>query len=135
MKVDGQCHCGAIAYEAEVEPGSITVCHCGDCQRLTGTAFRANIMAPAEKFRMLRGTPSTYVKTADSGSKRIHAFCGNCGGPVYAAAPENTQWYSLRVGALNQRFELGAPARQIWTKRRFAWLAGLKDVPGVEGQP
>jgi hypothetical protein len=23
MRVEGQCHCGAIAYEAEVEPGTV----------------------------------------------------------------------------------------------------------------
>jgi len=28
MKVDGQCHCGAIVYEAEVEPGTVGLCHC-----------------------------------------------------------------------------------------------------------
>ena len=45
MKVDGQCHCGAITYEAQVEPNTIQVCHCADCQRLSGTAFRANVAA------------------------------------------------------------------------------------------
>jgi hypothetical protein len=43
VKVTGQCHCGSIAYEAEVDPNTIRVCHCTDCQRLTGTAFRAGI--------------------------------------------------------------------------------------------
>jgi hypothetical protein len=26
MRVEGQCHCGAIAYDAEVEPGTIGIC-------------------------------------------------------------------------------------------------------------
>ena len=43
MKVTGDCHCGHITYEAEVDPVTVRVCHCTDCQRLTGTAFRANI--------------------------------------------------------------------------------------------
>jgi hypothetical protein len=134
MKVDGQCHCGAIAYEAEVEPGTISICHCTDCQRLTGSVFRANIAAPADRFLLLRGTPNTYVKVADSGSRRVHAFCGNCGGPVFACAEENPQSYSLRVGALNQRHELGAPARQIWVRRRFRWLSYVDSLPGTEAQ-
>jgi hypothetical protein len=135
MKVEGQCHCGAIAYEAEVEPGTIAICHCADCQRQSGSAFRTNIPTPIDKFRVLRGTPKKYIKTVDSGAKRVHAFCANCGGPVYACAAENPQTYSLRVGALNQRYDLGAPARQIWTKRRFPWLPPLEGVPGTEGQP
>ncbi|CAN7551759.1 GFA family protein [Caballeronia sp. LjRoot31] len=135
VKVDGQCHCGAITYEAEVEPNTISICNCADCQRQSGTVFRANVPAPSDKFRILSGTPRTYEKTADSGARRIHAFCDNCGGPIYACAAENPQIFSLRLGTLNQRYELGAPYRQIWTKRRFAWLTDLDGIPGTEGQP
>jgi hypothetical protein len=135
MKVEGQCHCGAIVYEAEVEANDIAICHCLDCQRLSGSAFRANVLARADAFRILRGSPRQYVKTGDSGAKRLHAFCGNCGSPVYSCATENQQTYTLRVGALNQRQELGRPKRQIWTKRRLPWLPALEGVPEVDGQP
>ncbi|HWA62039.1 MAG TPA: GFA family protein [Caulobacteraceae bacterium] len=135
MKVEGACHCGAIAYEAEVEPGTIGVCHCGDCQTLTGSAFRANIQAPAATFRLLRGAPKRYVKTADSGARRVHAFCGDCGAPVFACALDNPPTYSLRVGPLKQRYDLGPPARQIWTRRRLSWVCALDDVPALDGQP
>jgi hypothetical protein len=135
MRVEGQCHCGAIRYEAEVEPGTIGVCHCLDCQRLTGSAYRAAIPAPAADFRILTGKPRQYIKTAESGAKRIHAFCENCGSPVYACAIENPQVFSLRLGALEQREQLGRPARQIWTKRRLPWTIALADVPASDGQP
>lgn len=135
MKVDGKCHCGAIVYEAEVEPGTIGICHCSDCQQLTGSPFRANVPAPAAGFRIIEGQPRQYIKTGNSGAKRIHAFCENCGSPVYSCAIENPQSYTLRLGALKQRNELGRPARQIWTKRRLSWITSLADVPEVEGQP
>src|SRR4051812_27817888 len=102
MQVHGRCHCGAITYEADVEAGTVSICHCRDCQTLTGTAFRANIQAPADRFRILTGKPREYVKTADSGAKRVHAFCPTCGSPVYACAPENPKTYSLRLGALSE---------------------------------
>jgi hypothetical protein len=134
MKVEGQCHCGAITYEAEVEPGTIRICHCSDCQMLSGSAFRANILAPAEHFRIVTGEPRRYIKTADSGARRAHAFCENCGSPVYSSALENPQSYTLRVGALKQRYALGRPARQGWTKRRLPWLPALENVPEFDGQ-
>src|SRR6266700_7725522 len=96
MRVEGQCHCGAITYEAEVEPDTIGICRCLDCQRLTGSAFRASVLAPADSFRVLNGKPRQYLKTADSGAKRVHAFCEICGSPVYACAIDNPQTYSLR---------------------------------------
>ncbi len=40
MRIDGQCHCGGITYEAEVDPATARICHCTDCQVLSGTAFR-----------------------------------------------------------------------------------------------
>jgi hypothetical protein len=39
MKIDGGCHCGYITYEAEADPEKTTICHCTDCQRLSGSAF------------------------------------------------------------------------------------------------
>lgn len=135
MNVTGNCHCGAIAFEAEVQPGTVGVCHCADCQMLTGSAFRANIQAPAETFRLLRGEPRVYIKTADSGARRAHAFCGDCGTPIYAAAPEAPTRYSLRIGTLEQRHELGAPVRQIWVQRRHPWVCDMAAIPGMEGQP
>jgi hypothetical protein len=135
MKVDGRCHCGAISYEAEVEPGTASICHCLDRQLLTGSAFRANVQAPAETFRILTGTPRRYTKVAESGAKRVHAFCESCGSPIYSCAPDSPQIYSLRLGGLSQREQIGRPARQIWTKRRLPWMPKLEGVPETEGQP
>ena len=47
MKIDGGCHCGAIAYEATIDPSRIGICHCIDCQILSGTAFRTAVRVPA----------------------------------------------------------------------------------------
>ena len=135
MKVQGRCHCGEITYEADVEPGSVNVCHCRDCQMLTGSAFRASIAAPAGRFRILSGKPREYVKVADSGARRVHAFCANCGSPVYSCAPQNPKTYSLRLGALSERDALGRPAREIWTKRRLSWTPKLAGAADIEGQP
>lgn len=135
MKVDGQCHCGAIAYEAEVQEGSTTVCHCNDCQAHSGSAFRANISAPAAGFRLVKGAPRTYVKTAASGAKRLLAFCENCGTPLYACAAEAPAAYSLRIGTLKQRHDLGTPRRQIWTQRRLPWVTLPEGVETFSGQP
>lgn len=135
MKVNGRCHCGAITYEAQVEPNTINICHCRDCQTLTGSAFRANIQAPASTFNLLSGTPRRYIKTAESGAKRVHAFCEACGSPVYSCDPQSPKSYSLRIGALEQSEDLGRPVRQIWTKRRFSWLPKLEGVQDIPGQP
>ncbi len=131
MKIDGRCHCGRITFEAEVDPATVTVCHCTDCQTLTGSAFRANIPTSAANFVLRSGTPKSYVKTAESGNKRRHAFCGDCGTPIYACAVENPPSYSLRVGTIAQRAAF-APRRQIWRRSALPWVDRLADVPQAE---
>ena len=98
MKVTGGCHCGHITYKAEVDPGTVRVCHCTDCQKLTGTVFRATIASLPGTFVLKTGTPKIYIKIAESGTKRAHAFCPECGTPIYATSPEpNPAIYGLRV--------------------------------------
>jgi len=134
MKVHGRCHCGAIAFEAEVDPSRVTLCHCTDCQMLTGTAYRTTVPAAASTFRLTRGTPATYVKTtADSGHPRRHAFCGTCGTPIYSAAMDNVATYGLRVGCLTERSAL-APTRQIWRRSALRWSANIEHLPGSDTQ-
>jgi hypothetical protein len=108
MRIDGSCHCGAIAFEAEADPDTASICHCSDCQAMTGTAFRVNIRVDGPNFRLLRGEPARYLKTtADSGNKRVQAFCPTCGTPMYATAPgENPPAYTIRIGTLRQRDQL-----------------------------
>ena len=131
MKIDGHCHCGEITFEAEVDPDALNICHCTDCQTLSGTAFRVNIPAPTEHFVLLSGTPKTYIKTAESGNKRLHAFCGNCGTPIYACAVDNPQSYGLRVGTVTQRAAF-SPKRQGWRRSALHWVDALAAVPATE---
>ena|SRR5882672_8149191 len=133
MDVTGRCHCGAITYKAVVDPATVGICHCTDCQTLTGSAYRVSVPAPAATFKLLSGQPKVYIKTAESGNKRAHSFCPDCGAPVYASAISNTPSYSLRVGALDQRASL-PPRRQIWCKSAVAWSANIEDIPKTARQ-
>jgi len=128
MKIDGSCHCGAIAYEAEIDPEMVGICHCTDCQTLSGTAFRVSIFAPEEKFRLTRGTPKIYVKTAESGAKRVQAFCAECGSPIYATSVgDGPKSYGIRVGTARQRNEL-KPKRQVWHRSAVPWLPEMDGL-------
>jgi hypothetical protein len=134
MKITGSCHCGAIRYEAEVEPSSAGVCHCTDCQILSGTAFRVSIRAADGSFRITAGTPRVYTKTAESGTQREQAFCEHCGSPIYATAPgPEPRIYNLRVGTIHQRDQL-RPAFQIWARSQLPWLGDLGSLARTEKQ-
>lgn len=130
MRIEGQCHCGAVAYEAEVDPQKASICHCTDCQVLSGAPFRASVPARAEDLQFRKGKPSVYVKIADSGNRRAQGFCGNCGTSLYATSADDPQIYNLRLGAVRQRDQI-PPLRQIWCDSAQAWARDITGLPGV----
>lgn len=131
MKIDGGCHCGAITYEAEVDPDKVTVCHCTDCQTLSGSAFRVVVLT--DRFRLLGGEPKIYLKTGESGRKRVQSFCANCGTPIYSADAAAPEIYSIRLGTVRQRAEL-PPKVQIWCRSALPWTMHLEPVTQVARQ-
>lgn len=134
MHVEGSCHCGQVRYRAEIDPAKVSLCNCTDCQILTGSAFRVSVPVPRERFQFLSGQLKTYVKTAESGAKRVHSFCANCGTPIYACADvEDPPSYSLRVGCLKQRAEL-PPRKRVWCRSALEWAQDVSDIPAVERQ-
>ncbi len=135
MRVDGGCHCGFIKYEADIDPDTVGLCHCADCQVISGSAFRIIVQVSKENIRMLGGKPKTYIKTAESGTKRTQAFCPECGTSVYAAAAgDDPPILGLRVGNIRQRAQL-KPSRQIWCRSRLPWLPELAGLASFEKGP
>jgi hypothetical protein len=133
MKIDGACHCGLIKYDAAIDPGKVVVCHCTDCQTLSGSAFRIVVGAARDDFHLRGGQPKIYVKTTESGVKRAQAFCPECGTPIYSAAVADTSAFGIRVGTIRQRAEL-RPNRQYWCRSALPWVKDLGSVAQFERQ-
>ena len=134
MHIDGGCHCGNITYEAEIDPEAVSICHCTDCQALTGTAYRVNVRVRKQDLKMRGGTPKTYIKTAESGNKRAHAFCPNCGTPIYSTSVDgDPQVFGLRVGTARQRAQL-PPKKQGWCRSAMPWTMNIDALPKIATQ-
>jgi hypothetical protein len=134
MHIDGGCHCGYLAYEAEIDPGKVGICHCTDCQRFSGSAFSTFVPAARESFRLLAGVPTLYVKTAESGARRAQAFCPRCGTRIYAAAAVDPQSFNIRVGTVAQRAEL-RPKVQLWRRSALPWVEDMDSIRQIATQP
>jgi hypothetical protein len=135
MQIDGACHCGQIRYAAEIDPAGMTICHCTDCQVLSGSAFRIAVPTRPGSFRLLAGELRCYVKHGENGKPREQTFCGACGTPIYAAAPgPEPRVLSLRAGTVRQRREL-TPAQQYWTRSALPWTGDTSGIRRLETQP
>ena len=131
MKIEGACHCGEIIFSAEVDPEQVIICHCTDCQTLSGSAYRTVAPAIEGTFKLLSGNPKIYVKTAESGSRRTQAFCAECGSPIYSAPDGGgSTFFGIRVGAIKQRDQL-IPKTQCWSRSAQSWVQDIGNVPKI----
>jgi hypothetical protein len=132
MHISGQCHCGHVKFEAEADPSRVGICHCTDCQRLTGSPFRVTLLVPRVDLKILDNQPKLYRKVGDNGRARRQYFCPECGSPLFTSGEgEDEKEWGIRWGSINERDVL-APKAQIWARSSVAWLSQIDDLPSHE---
>lgn len=128
MKIDGACHCGNITFEADIDSTRVLICHCTDCQTLSGSAYRTVAATTGDSFKLLSGTLKTYIKTAADGTRRNQTFCPQCGTPIYAGpVAGESGMLGIRVGAIKQRDQL-TPSSQYYCASAQEWVQDLSAV-------
>jgi hypothetical protein len=130
MHIDGQCHCGRVTFEAEIDPEKVSVCHCTDCQSLTGSPYRVTVICSAQQVRLTGEPVKIYGKTGDNGLTRAQHFCGACGSPLFTSGQGGAEDFGIRWGSIRQRAQL-KPARQIWCRSAAPWIGDLGQLPGL----
>ena len=120
MQIDGTCLCGEITWEATIDPALVGVCHCTDCQILSGSAFQFAARVAREDFQLLSGQLKAFVKIAENGNPRAMSFCGTCSTVIHGGNTDDTGLLSLRLGGCTQKHEL-SPQFQIWCQSAMAW--------------
>ena len=85
MEIDGQCHCGRVTYRADIDPAKVSICHCTDCQNLTGSPYRVTVICSEEQIRLTGVAAKIYAKTGDNGRTRFQHFCEECGSPLFTS--------------------------------------------------
>lgn len=129
MLIDGGCHCGDIRFKAEIDPAQVLICHCTDCQTLSGSAYRTVVPALDDSFRLLQGSLTTYVKIAEDGTPREQTFCPRCGSAIFSGPLEGRQgMLGIRVGCIRQRAQL-PPQRQYYCNSAQSWVQDISQLP------
>ena len=83
-KIIGGCLCGDIRFSVPAEPILQVLCHCTDCQTVSGAASYCAYIVPLESVALLQGEPARYELKADSGRLNSRRFCRSCGSRVWA---------------------------------------------------
>ena len=123
------CQCGAVRIVCEGEPVRISVCHCLDCQKRSGSAFAAQVRFPADRVT-LTGETRSWWRAGDEGMVADHHFCPNCGSTVAFIARDFPDVVAVPIGAFADPAAFPAPWAEVYEERKFAWVeVTLGDEP------
>jgi hypothetical protein len=121
MKVrEASCRCGGLRVRCTGEPVRVSVCHCLDCQRRSGSAFAVQARFPANRVTVT-GQSRGWTHVADSGREACFHFCPECGSQVYYTGGGFPDLIAVPVGAFADP-TFPAPAFSVWEVRRHPWV-------------
>ena len=133
MKINGSCHCGHITYSAEIDPDAVYLCHCTECQSISGSPFRWAAPVPEENFTLVSGQPKIYIKKIfGDGIESRQLFCPDCASPLYSTnSKPGPKSFNLRLGTAEQRDQL-KPKIQYWHRSVQGWVDDIDKMEAIE---
>ena len=123
------CRCGQLTATATGDPVRISVCHCLDCQKRSGSAFAAQVRFPATQVT-IAGEVKTFAATGDNGTAHFH-FCPDCGSTVYYENDSLPDTVAIALGAFDDPYFV-TPTVSVWEERQHIWLEIAGDIEHVD---
>lgn len=93
-----ECSCGQLSATCVGEPVRISVCHCLDCKRRTGSAFSFNVRF-AEEGVSIQGRSAQFTRIGEAGGRVTYSFCPDCGTTVHYRIDVQPGVIAIPVGA------------------------------------
>jgi hypothetical protein len=121
------------------------LCHCVDCNRLTGSVYSTNLLVPINNVSVDKGQPKIYSKPADGGATITSYFCGDCGSTIYRVTPTFKDMAIVKAGMFSEFprsqqegkwnvWEAARPKLEIFTSRQVDWIEKFKDTERLIAQ-
>ena len=119
------CRCGQLCATVIGDPVRVSVCHCLNCKKRSGSAFAVQARWPKVQAT-IEGQSKTFVKVADSGNRATFHFCPDCGSDVYYEIDGKfddkfNDLIAIPVGAFDDPW-FARPAYSVWESRKHDWV-------------
>ena len=118
--IAGGCYCRAIRFECSADPIISFLCHCLDCQRVTGGGPYPAILVPSTGMWFTNGQPKYNQFPSVAGESKHYGFCPDCGNPVDAKIEGRPDIWFLAVGAFDVP-SMFTPTMELFTSRAKPW--------------
>jgi hypothetical protein len=129
-----RCHCGRLQVECIGSPRKISMCHCLDCQRRTGSAFSIAVFFARDAVRVASGECGKFDRPSASGFSVSFCFCLRCGSNVLWEPRRLPDLIGVAAGAFADA-NLPRPDQSVWTRDKAAWVLLPEGMPCFETNP
>lgn len=121
-----KCTCGQLKVVTKAEPIRVSVCHCQECQRRTGSAF--GVQARFDKTDVeIVGDVKSYTRRGDSGGTVTQSFCIQCGSVVSLELTGLPNVITIPVGLFADK-TFPEPKLSLYQGRKYDWLNLAHEV-------
>ena len=114
------CACGQLSAACTGEPSLVSLCHCRQCQKRTGSPFGIAAFFPRAAVKP-GGQARTYTRGSDSGHPVTFHFCSNCGATVFWEPQRKPDMIAVAVGAFADP-AFPAPTQAVYQQHRHPWV-------------
>jgi len=120
--------CGALAYTVADEFAYALNCHCSQCRRATGAAFKPFAGIAAGKFAVTAGADDLLIFGDAAGHD---ARCRHCGSLLYSLVRDGA-FVHVTLGTLVDDPAI-RPAAHIFVGSKAPWFTITDDLPQFQG--
>ena len=114
------CSCGQLRAVCRGEPLKVSLCHCLECQKRTGSTYGIAAFYRRDEVTTT-GRTSTYSRGSDAGYAVVHRFCPDCGSTVFWEPERMPDLVAIGVGSFaDPAFPL--PTQSVWVEHRHPWV-------------
>jgi hypothetical protein len=121
------CSCGQLRLTCEGEPVRVSICHCLECQKRTGSVFAVQARFPQERVTV-EGRATEWSRRGESGGSATFRFCPVCGATVYWEADGIPGFVTVAVGAFADP-NFPPPHVSVYEERQHPWTLALGELP------
>ena len=120
----GTCQCGAVRYAVADEFVYAANCHCANCRRATGSAFKPFAGIARDQLRITGGADQLMIFGDDNGHD---TRCQACGSLLYSVVRDGA-FVHVAMGTLLDDPAI-RPSKHIFVGSKAPWFAITDDLP------
>ena len=124
----GQCFCGAVRYAVADAFVYAANCHCANCRRTTGSAFKPFAGIAREKLRLTKGADNLMIYGEENGND---THCKACGSLLYSVV-RNGAFVHVAMGTLVDDPAI-RPSAHIFVGSKAPWYVITDGLPQYQG--